>query len=109
LRVAGEATLGFWRDRLKQNGIATGQVVEVDGRLTLFFEDPEGQRLALIDDGGKGSASPWQRSPVPQDKQIRGLGPVTLTVPLLARTQQVLSSVMNMRPVRQYGSDGHTA
>ena len=55
LRVAGEATLGFWRDRLKQNGIATGQVVEVDGRLTLFFEDPEGQRLALIDDGGKGS------------------------------------------------------
>src|SRR5438874_1732127 len=75
LRVAGEATLGLWRDRLKQNGIATGQVVEVDGRLTLFFEDPEGQRLALIDDGGKGSASPWQRSPVPQDKQIRGLGP----------------------------------
>jgi len=108
LRVHGEAALAYWSDRLKQRGVAAGKVVEVDGRLTLPFDDPEGQRLALIDDGGKGSASPWSRSPVPQDKQIRGLGPVTLTVPLLTRTEQVLTSVMNMRPVRQYGSDGHT-
>src|SRR5207248_8979454 len=80
LRVDGEAALGFWRDRLKQKGATTGQVVEVDGRLTLSFEDPEGQRLALVDDGGQGSASPWERSPVPEDRQIRGLGLVTLTV-----------------------------
>jgi glyoxalase family protein len=46
---------------------------------------------------------------VPQDKQIRGLGPVTLTVPQLTRTGQVLTAVMNMKPVRQYESDGSTA
>jgi len=109
LRVAGETALGFWRDRLKQKGAAVGDVAEVDGRLTLSFEDPEGQRLALVDDGGKGSASPWQRSPVSPDKQIRGLGPVTLTVPALARTERILTSVMNMRAVRQYDSDGQTA
>jgi glyoxalase family protein len=109
LRVGGEAALGFWRDRLRQKGVAVGEIVEIDSRLTLPFEDFEGQRLALVDDGGSGSASPWQRSPVPLEKQIRGLGPVTLTVPQLMRTGQVLTAVMNMKPVRQYESDGHTA
>jgi glyoxalase family protein len=109
LRVAGEGALGFWRDRLRQKGASVGDVVEIDGRLTLPFEDFEGQRLALVDDNGKGSPSPWARSPVPSDKQIRGLGPVTLTVPQLMRTGQVLTAVMNMKPVRQYESDGHAA
>jgi glyoxalase family protein len=58
LRVAGEKTLGFWRDRLRQANSHVGDVVEIDGRLTLPFEDGEGQRLALIDDGGAGSAWP---------------------------------------------------
>src|ERR1700720_4552986 len=66
LRVAGEKTLGFWHDRLKQAGSVTGEVVEVDGRLTLPFEDGEGQRLVLVDDGGAGSAAPWERSTVPE-------------------------------------------
>ena len=57
LRVAGENTLGFWRDRLRAAGGATGDVIEVDGRLTLPFEDGEGQRLVLVDDGGVGSSS----------------------------------------------------
>ena len=108
-RVAGEAVLGFWRDRLRQKGAVVGDVAEVDGRLTLAFEDPEGQRLAMVDDGGKGHSSAWERSPVSVEKQIRGLGPVTLSVPDLKRTEQVLTSVMNMRAVRQYASDGATA
>jgi len=54
LRVAGEKSLGYWRDRLKQAGGVTGEVIEVDGRLTLPFEDQEGQRLVLIDDGRGG-------------------------------------------------------
>jgi glyoxalase family protein len=58
LRVAGENSLGYWRDRLKQAGGNTGDIKQVDGRLTLPFEDSEGQRLVLVDDGGAGSASP---------------------------------------------------
>jgi glyoxalase family protein len=68
----------------------------------LPFEDGEGQRLLLIDDGGAGPASPWERSPVPAEHQIRGLGPIVLTVRDLARTEQVLTLVMNMRRVRDY-------
>ena len=90
LRVSGEISLGYWRDRLKQAGDVTGDVVEVDGRLTLPFEDGEGQRLVLVDDGGVGSASPWERSAVPAEHQIRGLGPIVLTVRDLAAIEQVL-------------------
>ena len=100
LRVAGEKTLGYWRDRLKKAGAVTRDIVEVDGRLTLPFEDGEGQRLVLVDDGGKGTASPWERSPVPAEHQIRGLGPIVLTVHELSRTASVLTEIMNMRRVR---------
>src|SRR5260370_27318296 len=108
LRVAGEKSLGFWRDRLKKAGGHTGEVTEVDGRLTLPFEDGEGQRLVLVDDGGAGSASPWQKSAVPEEHQIRGLGPIVLNVRDLARTAQILTGVMNMRKVRDYAApDAH--
>jgi glyoxalase family protein len=102
LRVAGEKSLGFWRDRLKKAGPHVGEVTEVDGRLTLPFEDGEGQRLVLVDDGGKGAASPWERSTVPAEHQIRGLGPIVLNVHDLASTAKILTGVMNMRRVRDY-------
>ena len=102
LRVAGEGSLGYWRDRLKKAGGHTGEITEVDGRLTLPFEDGEGQRLVLADDGGIGSASPWEKSPVPVEHQIRGLGPIVLNVRDLARTAMMLTAVMNMRQVRVY-------
>ena len=106
LRVAGEKSLSYWRDRLKQAGGHTGDITQVDGRLTLPFEDGEGQRLVLVDDGGAGSAFPWERSPVPPEHQIRGLGPIVLTVHDLARLEKVLTEVMNMRRVRDYAAHG---
>jgi len=106
LRVAGETTLLFWRDRLKAAGVTVRDVMEVDGRLTLPFEDGEGQRLVLVDDGGKGPSAPWDRSPVPAEHQIRGLGPIVLTVHDLARTAFVLTDVMNMRRARDYQAHG---
>ncbi len=102
LRVAGADALGWWTEHLRARGVAAGQVVERDGRLTLDFEDPEGQRLSLIDDGGAGEAHPWERSPVPAEHQVRGLGPIVMSVPDLAPTDRTLQSVLNFRPVRTY-------
>jgi glyoxalase family protein len=104
LRVAGENSLKYWHARLKRAGGHVGEITEVDGRLTLPFEDSEGQRLVLCDDGGAGPASPWERSTVPVEHQIRGLGPIVLNVHDLARTAQLLTEVMNMRAVRDYAA-----
>jgi glyoxalase family protein len=101
LRAAGGA-FDYWAARLREHGVRAAEPAERDGRLTLDFEDPEGQRLALVDDGGAGEAHPWERSPVPAECQVRGLGPVTLSVPVLGPTDAMLRDVVGMRQTRTY-------
>jgi glyoxalase family protein len=107
LRVAGADTLAWWQAHLATRGVAAGEIVERDGRLTLDFEDAEGQRLSLVDDGGVGEAFPWDRSPIPSENQVRGLGPIVLSVPTLAPTDAVLQKALGMRPVREYAHPEH--
>jgi glyoxalase family protein len=52
LRVSGEETLNYWAARLKDLGVNAETIKTLDGRATLDFEDPEGQRFRLVDDGG---------------------------------------------------------
>ncbi len=107
LRVSGANALDWWAQHLKQEGALSGEVAERDGRLTLDFEDGEGQRLSLVDDGGRGDeAKPWDRSPVPTEFQVRGLGPITMSVPVLQPTELVLTRALNMRQVRDYAHPG---
>lgn len=107
LRVQGREVLEWWIDRLEAHGVVTGGLEERDGRLTVDFEDPEGQRLALVDDGGEGDEPrEWAASPVPAECQIRGLGPVRMSLPTIARTETVLAGVLGMRPVRRYALPG---
>jgi glyoxalase family protein len=101
LRTSGTESLLFWRDRLEQKGLAVHEV-EQAGRRALRFDDREGQRLMLVDDGGHGAAHPWEKSPVEAARQIRGLGPITISVPDLSRTEPLLTQVMNMRSVGSY-------
>ena len=102
-RVFDADAVVWWQERLGQV-MSLGEPVERGGRLVLDFEDPEGQRLAIVDGGGYESEFvPWERSTVPARHQIRGLGPITVTVPELAPTELVLTRLMQMQRVRQYG------
>src|SRR3712207_3086422 len=103
-RVAGQDALDYWGARLDEAGVPRGPVREVDGRKQLDFEDPEGQRLALVDDAGAGPSHPWDRSPVPEAFQIRGLGPITISVPDLAPSDGFLTEVLAMRRARSYAA-----
>lgn len=102
LRVNGLPALQYWEHRLTELGITHGPIVERDSRLVLDVEDAEGQRLALVDDSGAGAAHPWDRSPVPQEHQVRGLGPIMLSVPSLQATDTILQHALKLRPVRDY-------
>lgn len=106
LRVTGQESLDWWAAHLDENGVTRGAVIERDGRLTLDLEDTEGQRLSLIDDGGLGDPpTPWKQSPVPVAYQIRGLGPIMMSVPDIRRTEPILRRVMGMEHTRDYESD----
>ena len=101
LRVNGEASLNWWAERFDDSKVTHDDIAERDGRLTLQFEDPEGQRLALVDDGGAGDPpTPWTLSPVPPEHQIRGLGPIVISIPTLNPTDALLTKVFNMPQVR---------
>jgi glyoxalase family protein len=102
LRVAGAAAIDWWREHFARQGVSHAVPVERDGRLTLDFEDGEGQRLMLLEDGGAGEAHPWAQSPVPAAHQIRGLGPIRLSVAQIERTETVLTDILGMNHDRNY-------
>ena len=104
-RVAGDDSLRWWDEYLTELGVNHGAIEERDGRLTIEFDDFEGQRLCLLDDGGAGPAHPWDKSPVPLEHQIRGLGPIVISVPALDATEAMLTKVMGLRRVRGYGDE----
>jgi glyoxalase family protein len=97
LRVGSETSLEWWLARLTSAGVTVGKFAESAGRVGLDFEDFEGQRLQLVVDGGSGDVHPWSGSPVPVEHQIRGLGPVELSVADAEATARVLTEVMNLR------------
>jgi glyoxalase family protein len=101
LRVRDAEDLAWWMDRLTEHGVTVAPgIEEVGGRPVLSFEDAEGQRLQLVADGGAGPApTPWHGSPVPAERQLRGLGPVTLSLPDLAPTERILEGLMEMRKI----------
>ena len=108
LRVNGQAALKWWLQRFDEFKVTHGGILERDGRSAVLFEDPEGQRLALVDDRGAGDPPvPWDRSPVPTEHQIRGLGPIVISIPTLNPTDTLLTRVFNMRLVREYQSPDH--
>jgi len=102
LRVRGVDTLRWWLERFDQLQVRHTEILEHDRSVLIDFEDPEGQPLSLVAETGSDLGETWQKSPVPPEHQIRGLGPVTLTVPRLQGTHEVLSEVLGMRPERKY-------
>ncbi len=103
-RVKGEKAFSYWADRLKANGVTLTQPVEKLGRITLDFEDFEGQRLSLVADESDTPFEVWERSSVPVEHQIHGLGPITLSVPDIAPTEMVLTKVMGMTKAATHGN-----
>ena len=104
------ASLTYWRDRLRELGVTHQDVVERDGRQVINLEDAEGQRLSLVaDDRAAGAENAWAKSTVPAEHQIRGLGPITISVPRRDPTEAILTDLMGMRRTREYkaaASDG---
>jgi glyoxalase family protein len=103
-RVKGEASIRWWAQRFAELKVKCKEPVMRARRLTLDFEDFEGQRMALVDDAHSTSLAPWAKSTVPAEHQIHGLGPITLSVPDIAPTEAVLTQVMGM--TKHYDLDG---
>ncbi len=103
LRIKGEKAFGWWSDHFKKHNVKAEKVSEENGRQVIHFEDFEGQRLSLVNDEADSETHPWEKSLVPAEYQIRGLGPITLSVPDLKPTDMVLTQLMGMTPATRFG------
>lgn len=106
-RVNGRDALAYWAERLDRFNITRLPMESFAGRDILRLEDPEGQRLALVDDGGAPfEGEIWEDAGIPKQFAIRGFYGVTLSVPTLAQVGMILTRFLNFEEVsRQPGLD----
>ena len=102
LRVPGREAIDWWAQRLAESSVDHQGIIEEGGQALIYFTDPEGQELALVDDRGAPGGIPWEHSPVPVEMGIRGIYAVTLKVQDLQPTADVLTQVMGFQSVREY-------
>ena len=109
-RVAGRQALEFWAERLAAHGAGAIEFTEFAGRSLLAFEDPEGQRLYLVDDqGAPFEGEVWQRPGIPEAYALRGFYSAILSVPSFHELAPVLTGVLNFQEVaRDRWIDGRT-
>ncbi|HZU69890.1 MAG TPA: ring-cleaving dioxygenase [Ktedonobacteraceae bacterium] len=110
LGVTGRDALEWWVRRFENFQVShDGIQTRGDGdQLVLPFRDPEGQRLELVDDGGKLVSTPWRKSPVPAEMAIRGFYAVRLTLRSLESSERFLTGVLGFRRAGSYSTPQQT-
>ncbi len=98
----GPNAFAYWLERFAEYEVANHGRETFAGREVLRFEDPEGQRLMLVDDENAGyTGEVWEGSDVPADYAIRGFYAAMLSVPALDRIDPLLSQVLQFRLARR--------
>jgi glyoxalase family protein len=92
-------SLGYWADRLKRYGTAIGPPETRFGQEVLSLSDPHGLSVALVARPTVRPFTPWAESPVPAERQIRGLFGAQVWERDSATTAQFLTSVLGFQRV----------
>jgi len=87
-------SIDYWGERLADHQLAVGEIETRRGTSALPFTDPHGLPLVLHETGDQRDFAPWRESPVPVEKQIRGLHSVRLWERDLAATSSFLTGVL---------------
>ena len=97
-RVNGADALAYWTERFDQYDVQHQGIETFDGRQVIRFEDPEGQRLMLVDDGGADfHGEIWDATDVPAEYALRGFYASMISVPALETTDLILTRVLEFR------------
>ena len=98
LRAPGHA-LDEWTQRLSQGGRSVRRDKDSAGRDRILFTDPEGQRLALVDDTNlPNDVVPWSKT-VAADVATRGILGVDIESARPDSTRRVLTELLGYRDV----------
>lgn len=96
-------SLGYWSERLTHYGVETAPPEARFGERTLPIRDPHGMELALVETDDPRLFTPWEGSPVPVERQVRGLHAARLWERSLDNTARFLTSALGFE---RLGADG---
>lgn len=101
-RVASRDALDFWAARLADAGVEHGAITIFAGRELLPFEDPEGQRLYLVNDQGvEFEGDIWSRPDIPDEFTLRGFYSVILSIPSLKALRPIFTEALKFVELEQ--------
>src|SRR3954447_8908822 len=63
----------YWQERLSHYGAKVDGTETRRGERTIVLTDPHGQHLALVETKDERHYRPWDKSPVPAERQVVGL------------------------------------
>ena len=94
-------SLEYWGKRLEGYGVETSRIEPRFDRRVLPLVDPHGLRVALVETPGAltRTFSPWDGSPVPVERQIRGLEGARMRERDLEPTTAFLTSVLGFEHI----------
>jgi glyoxalase family protein len=99
-RVSGMAALEYWVGRFADLGVRHEAISVFAGRAMVRFEDTEGQRLTLVDDGGADfHGEVWAGADIPAEHAIRGFYGVALSVPSLDQVGIILTQMLGFTEI----------
>jgi glyoxalase family protein len=108
------SSLSYWASRLAHYGVTTAPVERRFGASVIPATDPHGLRVTLVEAAGADTRpfTPWDLSPVPPERQIRGLESARLREHALQPTTAFLTEVLGFERVgeengwQRYGVNG---
>lgn len=94
-------SLKFWSARLKRHGTQVFDLETRFGQRVLPLVDPHGLRISLTEsaDSLGRPFTPWERSPIPVEHQIRGLESARMVERDLAETISFLTGALGFRKI----------
>ncbi|KMP26140.1 ring-cleaving dioxygenase [Bacillus wiedmannii] len=95
LLVPSEDSLHYWKARLEEFDVKHSEMTTYANRPALQFEDAEGLRLVLLVSNGEKVEhwETWEKSEVPAEHQIQGMGSVEMTVRRLDKMASTLTEM----------------
>lgn len=101
LLVPSEDSLHYWKERFETFDVKHSEITTYANRPALQFEDAEGLRLVLLVSNGEKVEhwETWEKSEVPAEHQIQGMGSVEMTVRRLDKMASTLTEVFGYTEV----------
>jgi glyoxalase family protein len=101
-RVASKKALEYWLTRFDEQKVPHSELIDMNGHEAIQFEDPEGQKLGLVNDNGADfHGKVWDKI-VPQEYALRGFYAVELIVPQIDRVDDILTDVLGWQKTDSY-------